>query len=292
MNGKHLGRYAFVFVILTVSLFSFAPARADQVQSQVGTVAFHLTGQATSMNTTIGSIGFTTLDLAGAAYGDGEGGLIIGNLTGTLRIGSANYSILTGNGTTNRLGEFAIFGQSGSGELILHGIIQDNNTVTANGPPSRISSLAYLPLSGTMKLNITGTSEMNVELGQNTTRTVENMTTYRSINFTSLTQQYGISSAIANSSLYVSAQNVTLSTPNTISPSQTVAYALPAPNSTITTTEFDNRTITLYVSSTVANSTITQTTTITTADTTITQHASVTVSNATVVATNSTNSGS
>src|SRR5208337_2629854 len=123
---RKLSHHARVLTLLAVSLFSITPAHADQIQGQIGTVVFRLTGQANSMNTPVGAVGSATLDLTGETHGDGEGGLVIGNLTGSLQIGSANYSIFTGNGTSNRLGEFAIFGQSSSGELVLHGIIQHN----------------------------------------------------------------------------------------------------------------------------------------------------------------------
>jgi len=150
MRRKELDPYAFVLVLLVASLFSLTPVLADQNQNQVGTVVFHLTGQATSMNATVGSLGSAILDLAGGCLGDGQGGLMIQNLTGNLEIGSTNYPIFTGDAKSDNLGEFTMMGESASGELVLQGIIQHNSTVTTDAPPSRLSTLAYLALSGSM----------------------------------------------------------------------------------------------------------------------------------------------
>lgn len=288
MKRKQLGRHALILVLLAVSLFSVTPARADQIQVQVGTVVFHLTGQANSMNSTVGALGSAALDLSGGIHGDGQGGLVMQNMTGNLQIGSANYTISKGDGSSNRLGEFAIFGQSNSGELVLHGIIQNNITVTTNAPPSRLSSIAYLALSGSIALNISANSSVMIESSQNATSTVENRTsTSSSVNST---QQYAFSSSNANftSQSAISTENATQNTSNvTTSLSQTASYALPGQsNAAITTTQFNNQTITVY-EKTVANGTVTQTTTTTVTDTT-TQFSSA--SNTTVVVTNSTTS--
>lgn len=287
MKRKELDRYAFVLALLATSLFSLTPALADQNQSQIGSVVFHLIGHATSMNTTIGSLGSAILDLVGGGLGDGQGGLMIENLTGNLQIGSANYSIFTGDGKSDRLGELMMIGESDSGELVLQGTIQHNSTVTTDAPQSRLSTLAYLALSGSMTLGDRASgSVMNEELTQNVTSMVENTSVNSSVNSTSLTQsESSSSSSIANftSQTEVTTENTTLSVSNITSLDQTVTS--PA------LFEFNNQTMTVHVSSTVANSTISQTTTTTVADTTITQFSTVTVSNTTIIVTNSTNSG-
>jgi hypothetical protein len=240
------------------------------------------------MNATVGSLGLAILDLAGGGLGDGEGGLMIQNLTGNLQIGSANYSIFTGDGKSDRLGELVMMGESSSGELVLHGTIQHNSTVTADAPLSRLSTLAYLALSGSMTLGDTASgSVMNGELTQNVASTVENTSVTSSVNSTSLTQP---SSSIANftSQTEVSTENTTLSVSNITSLGQTVPSAALSEQKN-STTQFNNQTITVHVTSTVANSTISETTTTTVADTTITQFSSVTVT--TIIVTNSTNSG-
>lgn len=302
MKSKRIHQYAFVLVLLAVSLFSLTPARADQSQNQAGTVIIHLTGQATSMDNATGASGSATLDLAGGIHNDGNGGLLIQNLTGSLQIGSANYTISTGHGESNRLGRFVILGESSSGELILHGTIQNNSTMTTDSPPSRLSSLAYLALSGSMSVNNTGSdSAVNVELSQNATSTIENSTNMNtSANSTSeITQYESFTSSIANatSQTEISTNNTTStlteSIVNSTSLNQTVSNALPEQNNiTITTTQLNNQTITVYVTNTVANYTITQATTTTVANITITQSSpSITVSNTTVIVTNSTTSG-
>ncbi len=285
---RSLSRHAIVLTLLAVSLFSITPAHADQIQVQIGTVVFHLTGQANSMNTTVGSLGSATLDLTGEIHGDSGGGQVIENLTGSLQIGSANYSIFTGNGKSNGLGEFAIFGQSSSGELVLHGIIKDNSTVTTDAPPSRLSSIAYLSLSGSMTLNITGNTIMNVEATQNVTGTAENRTSIGSVNSTQYEYSSSSISNFTSQQSEVSSETATQNTSNVTNLNQTVSYALPGQSSTIA--QFNNQTITVHTSETVANSTITQTVTTTVADTTVTQFFSVTVSNTTVMVSNSTSS--
>ncbi len=294
MKRKELDRCAFVLVLLAASLFSLTPALADQNQSQIGSVVFHLTGQATSMNTTIGSLGSAILDLVGGGLGDGQGGLMIENLTGNLQIGSANYSIFTGDGKSDRLGELMMIGESNSGELVLQGTIQHNSTVSTDAPQSRLSTLAYLALSGSMTLGDRASgSVMNEELTQNVTNTVENTSVNSSVNSSSLTQpESSSSSTIANftSQTEVTTENTTLSVSNITSLYQMVTSPVLFEQKN-TTTQFNNQTMTVYVSSTVANSTIPQTTTTTVADTTITQFSTVTVSNTTIIVTNSTNSG-
>jgi hypothetical protein len=300
MKSKRIHQYAFVLALLAVSLFSPTPARADQAQNQVGTVVIHLTGQATSMDNATGPSGSATLDLAGGVHNDGNGGLLIQNLTGILQIGSANYTISTGHGESNRLGRFVILGESSSGELILHGTIQNNSTMTTDSPPSRLSSLAYLALSGSMSVNNTGNdSGVNVELSQNATSTIENSTNSNiSANSTSEITQYGsITSSIANAtsqteiSTNTTTSALTKSIVNSTSLNQTVSNAMPEQNSiTITTTQLNNQTITVYVTNTVANYTITQATTTTVANITTQSSSSIIVSNSTVIVTNSTTS--
>lgn len=292
MNRKNSGRHVLLFTLITVCLLSVMPAHAAQNQVQAGTVSFHLTGQANSMNASATSLGSAVLDLAGGVYADGQGGLVMANVTGNLQIGSVNYSISAGNGTSNRLGEFAFFGQSNPGELILHGTAQHNTTVTTEAPPSRLSSIAYLALSGSMTLNLpTNMSLVNSDSSQNSTSTIENsMTTGVSVNST---QHESSSSSILNftSQSGVITENATQIASNTTIVSQTVTYALPGQsNTTIVPTQLSNQTVTVYISTTVADSTITQTTTTTIANTTVTQFSQVTVSNTTVVVTNSTTS--
>ena len=170
-------RYAVVLVLLAVSLFSLTPAKADQIPTEVATVVFHLIGQATPINASLGSLGSAKLDLVGGGLGDGQGGLMLQNLTGNLQIGSTNYSIFTGDGKSDSLGELMMLGESNFGELILHGTIRNNSTVTTEAPPSRLASLAYLALSGSMTLGDAASSPvMNVQLSQNATSTLGNMT--------------------------------------------------------------------------------------------------------------------
>jgi len=269
-----------VLVLLAVSALSFSPAFAEQIQSQVGTVIFHLTGQATSLNATLSSLGAATLDLIGRIRGDGEGGLVLGNLTGRLQIVSVNYTVSDGNGSSNRLGEFALYGKSSAGELVLHGLIQNNSTVTVDAPPSRLSSIAYLALSGTMNLSMG--SRLIVGLSQNLTSTNVGM------NSTIVTKYEHPSSSNGN----FTSQTETTTETATLNPSNstTVSYALSGRNNTtITLTRLNNQSVTIVVTGTVANSTITQTTTM--AETTITRISSAPADyNTTFIVTNSTQS--
>jgi len=284
MARKRSDRYVIVMVLLAVSALSLSPAIAEQIQSQVGTVIFHLTGQATSLNATLGSLGAATLDLIGGIRGDGEGGSVLGNLTGRLQIVSVNYTVSDGSGSSNRLGEFALYGRSSAGELVLHGLIQNNSTVTVDAPPSRLSSIAYLALSGTMTMNRSIGSGLIVGLNQNVTSTNVGM------NSTTVTKYEHPSSSSGNftSQTETTTENATLNPSN----STTVSYALPGQNNTtITLTRLNNQSVTVLVTGTVANSTITQTTTTTVAETTITQISSAPAAyNTTVIVTNSTQS--
>ena len=308
MKRKRINQYAIAIVLLTVSLLSFTPARADQKLSQTGTIVIDLAGQATPMQNGTGPSGLATLSLIGIVQEDGDGGMKIQNLTGTLQIGSANYSISTGHGDSNKRGEFVILGETSSGELILHGTIQDNRTVTVDSPPSRLSSLAYLALSGNMTMNNARSgSVMSVSASQNVTSAsmIENRTSVgTSANVTSEVTQYTSSSLSASENVtaqtMVSTANATEnaaiigdnSTTITHLNNQTISNALPEQtNVTVTTTKLSNQTITVYVTQTAPNYTITYPTTSTVANVTITQISITTVANVTVTVTNSTKSG-
>ena len=276
----------------------------SSASSATATVAINLSGQATPVENANGTTTPAMLNLIGTVERNGNGELKLQNLTGSLQIGSANYSISTGHGDSNKQGEFVIFGETSAGELILHGTIQNNSTVTVDSPSSRLSSLAYLALSGSMTVNNTGSgSAMTMSSSQNVTSTsqIENKTSIiTSANATSeITQQYGSSSplATANVTSQFSTTNATEnaaltgdSTMITHLNNQTTSNALPEQtNVTVTTTQPSNQTITVYVTQTVANSTVTHVTTVPNA--TITQTSVTTVANVTVTVTNSTTLG-
>ena len=293
MKRKAVDRYVFALVLVATAFFSLSPARADQAQPQLGTVVFHLAGRATSMNST-SSLGLASLDLTGGGLGDGQGGLMIQNLSGTLQIGFANYSIFTGDGKSDMLGNLMMLGESSSGELVLQGIIKHNSTVTTDATLSRLASLAYLALSGSMLLTeMPSGSATSGELTQNAVGTVGNFTNVNSsVNSTTATQSASSLSSVGNFTVQTSSENISLSESSATSLGQiTPTLVMPEQNITMASTQFGNHTITVYVSSTVANITITETTTTTIADTTTTVVSSVTGSNTTVTVTNSTTSG-
>ena len=274
---KELDRYAFALILLVTSLFFLTPARADQTQPQPGNISFHLIGQAISMNTTVGSLGSATLDLTGGSLGDGQGGLMMQNLTGNLKISSVNYPIFTGDGKSDMLGNLTMLGDSSSGELLLQGTIQHNSIVTTDPTLSRLASLAYLALSGNVMLSTAGGSLTQLESNLNSTSTFENLTS------TDSAQQFS-SSTVNSTSQSQIVENVTQST---TSVNQNASYVMSGQrNGTITTTQFNNQTITVYMSSTVANTTITQTTTTTVTGEANTQ-SSTSLSNSTATVTNS-----
>ena len=270
-----MDRYAFALILLATSLFSLTPARADQAPS-LGTISFHLIGQAISMNNTVGSLGSATLDLKGGSLGDGQGGLMMQNLTGNLQISSVNYPIFTGDGKSDVLGNLTMLGDSSSGELLLQGTIQHNSIVTTDPTLSRLASLAYLALSGNVMLSTASGSLTQLESNLNSTST-ENLTGTDSAQlFSSSTVNFTSQSQIV--------ENVTQST---TSVNQNASYVMSGQgNGTITTTQFNNQTITVYMSSTIANTTITQTTTTTVTGEANTQ-SSTTLSNSTITVTNS-----
>ena len=288
---KAVDRYAFALVLLAAGLLWLAPARADQAQPQLGTVIFRLAGRATSMNST-SSLGLATLDLTGGGLGDGQGGLMIQNLSGTLQIGFANYSIFTGDGKSDMLGNLMMLGESTSGELVLQGMIQHNSTVTTDATVSRLASLAYLALSGSMQLAEMPSGSATIgELTQKVVGTVGNVTsTSPSVNSTTVTQSASSSlSSEGNFTVQTEFSSENISSESNATSYGQIGPTLALPQQNITT-QFGNHTITVYVSSTVANTTITETTTTTVAGTTTTVISFVTSSNRTVIVTNSTTS--
>ena len=274
----------------------------SSASSTTATLAINLSGQATPVENANGTATPAMLNLIGTVERESNGEQKLQNLTGFLQIGAANYSISTGHGDSNKHGEFVIFGETSSGELVLHGTIQNNSTMTVDSSSSRLSSLAYLALSGTMAVNNTETgSAMTISSSQNVTSTseIENKTsTTTSANTTSKVSQQSVSSnslvtANVTSQFSTNAtENAVLTGDSTMITSlnnQTTANALLEQTSiTATTTQPGNQTITVYVTQTVANSTVTHVTNAPNA--TITQTSVTTVANVTVTVTNSTTS--
>ncbi len=75
------------------------------------------------------------------------GQLKISNVTGMLRIGSTNYTLISGEGVENRKGMVEIHAQTNGTELILHGTFQ-GNVVVFSSPQSKLASLDFLSLQG------------------------------------------------------------------------------------------------------------------------------------------------
>lgn len=289
-------QHAVAAFLLAISLLALIPqlTLADQQpQNPTSTLTVTLSGTATSMNN--GPSGPTNLNLAGVGSKDANQDLQIQNMTGSLSIGSANFTVSDGHGSATSHGAIALFANvsPNATQLFLHGTMQGNN-VTFNAPESHLSSISLLTLSGSINMNGTArtSSGANTIANSTTVDTPQSSVIALQTN-TSATLSANVtkqSPAIANSTT-TSASNSTeiaaiqVGTSNTTTMSQqtnktTTHDPSPSQNVTVTVTQSNNQTIS--VTQTVASVTVTQTVTTTVANVTITQ------TNATTTATNST----
>ena len=200
----------FTVTILLLSILSLTPtlAHADQ-QTKTETINIELTGEATSIGN--GPSGPATLSLTAAAYKNSNSWLIIQNTTGLLKIGSSNFPVTGGHGSSSSVGAIAIFCNTASGELILQGTM-DGDSVTFQ-MPSQLTSTSYLSLSGTIGSRTQQSS--NVVTGS--TSSVENSTISVASKANTAQQKSTSSSAqqINSTSSTRTLQNATTSSPVT-----------------------------------------------------------------------------
>lgn len=115
----------------------------NQVMTQI---SINATGQATAIPSTNASN--VILNLTGTIQSNPGGQLKFSNITGSLRIGDTNYTLVSGQGVENNKGMVEIHAQTSNGlELILHGNIQGNSVVFMQ-PQSKLASLYFLSLQG------------------------------------------------------------------------------------------------------------------------------------------------
>jgi hypothetical protein len=158
MNSSLKTKYAIVLLLLFASLFSLLPtiALADQ-QGQLGTTTINLSGQAIPFDTGNGTGPSTsaTLNLAGGVQRTGDSEFNIQNLTGSLQIGSASYTVFDGQGNANQGAVWIVANTSsnvGDHQLVLNGNMQ-GNSLTFPAPSCTLTTQFYLGLDGDITMN-------------------------------------------------------------------------------------------------------------------------------------------
>jgi hypothetical protein len=276
MQAKFKHRNTIAAMLLLVSLFSFIPTftSADQ-QTQTGTTVISLSGQAIPFDPGNGTGQPTSasLELVGLAQKVGDAEFALQNLTGFVQIGSANYTVTSGQGDVHQDGQIWITANTTSNfddhQLVLNGGIQ-GNTLSFPAPSSRLSTQFFLGLTGGITMNDYQGNNMlaNVMSGPNGSTPMANNT---------LSQNSTATANLLTASNATAQMNATLTNVTT---SQSASYALTQQNVTVAQT-LSNQTITVFVTqtitSTVANVTITQSTV-----TTSVANTTVTVTNSTV----------
>jgi hypothetical protein len=252
MNPALKTKYAIVLLLLFASLLSTLPtiALADQ-QSQLGTTTISLSGQAIPFDNGNGTGQPTSaaLNLAGEVQRTGDSEFNIQNLTGSLQIGSATYTVYNGQGSADQDGAIWIMANTSSNvddhQLVLNGNIQ-GNALTFPAPSSRLTTQFFLALNGEITMNDDQGSNMisNVTMNPNGSNA-----SYTPLANTTPTQN-SIPS-ITNTTL---AQNSTLPQ-NQIGPSMNnvTTVAIQMPNNNATLTQYSNEFI-----STTTNPIVTQ----------------------------------
>lgn len=289
--------HAVAALLLAIALLSLTPklTLADQqLQNPATTVIIHASGNATSTNS--GPSEAANLNLIGVGSKDANQDLQLQNMTGSLSIGSSNFTVSDGHGSATSHGNIALFAtvSPNASQLFLHGTIQGND-VTFISPESHLSSMAFLILSG--NINVNGATENNTSAdttGTNTSvsslqstftapQSDSSMTLQGNLTVQSLTEGNGTTTMfMSNNTLseVVSSPTTRITTLSQSTNQTTTQPVSPLQSVTVTVTQFRNQTIS--VTQTVANVTVTQTETTTVTNATITQP------NATTTATNST----
>src|SRR5208337_3836674 len=158
MNPALKTKYVIVLLLLFASLLSTLPTitLADQ-QSQLGTTTISLSGQAIPFDTGTGTGSPTsaTLNLAGEVQRTGDSEFNIQNLTGSLQIGSASYTVFNGQGNANQGAVWIVANTSSNvddHQLVLNGSVQ-GNALTFPAPSSRLTTQFFLALNGDITMN-------------------------------------------------------------------------------------------------------------------------------------------
>jgi hypothetical protein len=282
--------YMLAALLIAVSLIVVIPIPSHAAPlTQTQPVTINAAGQATRI-TDNGLSGSATLTLKANAYNDSNHLLQIQNATGSLQIGSTNYTITNGHGNANKFGDIFLIGDTNpdNGQLFLHGTLK-GNSLAFDSPASRLSSLASLALNGSMTTGtllqtgpvaISATSNSTVSSMQSNTTLTRNMTltTSQSNSVAANVTQSTVGNATLAGQGNVT-ESVTLSRSNSTSTSsssnQTIPYS-PVVSSNVTVT----------MTHTVANITINHTVTVTVANVTITQTNMTSTVNATATVTN------
>jgi len=169
---------ALVLALLVSSTISLYPAIAFEKPQQGSTpISIDAYGQAFSIPKAKSKsvTADASLTLLGSVQSKGQGEMKLYALTGTLRIGSTNYTITEGKGEVNNEGSMEIKGKTSDGnrtlELALHGCIQGTN-VTFTQPESKLSSHYFLSLTGKATLDQTPKSTTTTESDDDEIQTV------------------------------------------------------------------------------------------------------------------------
>jgi hypothetical protein len=214
-----------------------------------------------------------TLTLYGSVHLEGNGGLKLDDLAGSLQIGISNYTIASGDGEVNKKGKIEINAKTSDAgkklELILHGSTE-GDSVVFDRKESKLSSLYFLSLKGqaivTMPTTSTSSTESDEDDDEHGAVTVTQTNTVTET--ATLTQNYTVTATETNNQTVTETVTETVTAPGTnstltLTETATQTVTEPPTTSTVTLTE--------TVTSTVANSTITVTATGTNTTLTTTQ---------------------
>jgi len=254
-------RHLLLTILLTMVILTLQPiAKADQFQT--GTVTITAIGQASLMGneTKQGNPASVNMNLTGIVVSYGGCHIQFQNLTGSLNIGSENYTISNGLGEVGDQGEVQIDASANTNntdfQLELHGTMQGSNLIF-NSPDNKLAPLYTLLLTGqvttTTQTAIVTQPQTESEIqSQNTTTnssdpstqvqtisSVENATTSETVLSTTSSLITTPSTNVANETtsttssdlLFSSTTNSTITTKAT----STVTETLQSTNSTLVT---------------------------------------------------------
>jgi hypothetical protein len=238
-------------LLLAASVLAVYPAMTlEKPQQASGAVTLDADGQAFINNNgkpkNTNKALSATLTLSGSVRTEGNEELKLEGLSGTLSIGSTNYTITGGKGEVSKKGKVEINAKTGDAnrklELVLHGSIQGKN-VLFNSPESKLSSLYFLSLKGEAAVIIGPTSTTATSDGGKTATVTA--TQYNTVTGTVTTTQ---------ENTVTTTETVNQTFTEIVTETVTETATVTGTNSTVTVTE--------TLTTTVANSTITVTETV------------------------------
>ena len=249
---------ALVILLVSVSVLALQTPLSGLVHAQEQTQIVIINASGIAFLMEDGSSASATLTLTGTSQNDENEKL--GDLSGTLQIGSITYNISNGQGEADRQGIIEIIADAGGDQnLTLHGTNR-NGDLVFNFPESKLSSQYSLYLVGQLSSSSNSFSSPSSKSSFSSRSNSISSPNSQSSSNNSFTNQSSSEASFSITQKESENATMTQTVTSTKSTTQSATSAPPitqASNSTTVVTVTANVTVTVTTTSTVANTTIT-----------------------------------